>query len=96
MQELNVPKLKSSKGHIFWCLPRPYFETYRGHAGPSQGGGLGGFSPPMFGQTVNPISFRGADYAPPKYYEPTQSFRPCDGPVMGLNPGYLLKYFLLY
>ena len=42
-------------------------------AGPLQGEGLGGFSPPMFGQTVNPISTRGADYArhsnmsPPKF-----------------------------
>ena len=32
-------------------------------SGPSQGGDFGGFSPPMFGRTVNPISTRGADYA---------------------------------
>ena len=31
-------------------------------SGPSQAGGWGGFSPPVFGQTVNPISTRGADY----------------------------------
>ena len=33
-------------------------------AGPLQrGGGLGGFSPPVFGKTVNPISTRGTSYA---------------------------------
>ena len=31
--------------------------------GPSQAGGLGGLAPPpVFGQTVNPISARGADH----------------------------------
>ena len=41
--------------------------------GPSQVGGWGNVSPPVFGQTVNPISTRGADYAhhsttsPPKF-----------------------------
>ena len=32
-------------------------------SGPSQVGGWGDFSPPVFGQTVNPISTRGADYS---------------------------------
>ena len=33
-------------------------------AGPSPAGGLGGaLAPPVFGQSVNPISTRGANYA---------------------------------
>ena len=43
-------------------------------------GGWGGFSPPVFGQTVNPISTRGADYAHHSNPSP-RIFRPCDGPA---------------
>ena len=50
-------------------------------AGPSQAGGWGALAPPpVFGQTVNPISTRGGRLYPPQYYEPPRIFRPCDGP----------------
>ena len=47
-------------------------------------GGLGGLqSPPVFGQTVNPISTRGADYAHHSTMSPPpRIFRPCDGPAV--------------
>ena len=44
--------------------------------------GGGGFSPPVFGQTVNPISTRGADCAHHSTtYKPPRIFRSCDGPA---------------
>ena len=39
-------------------LPKSSYES-----GLSQAGGLGGFRTPVFGQTVNPISTMGVDYA---------------------------------
>ena len=48
---------------------------------PVASGGAGGAkAPPVFGQTVNPISTRGDRLCPPQYYEPPRIFRPCDGP----------------
>ena len=48
----------------------------------------GGWPPQVFGQTVNPILTRGADYIYPlQYYEPPQIFRPCDGPANFSVPG---------
>ena len=44
-------------------------------------GAGGGFSPPVFGRTVNPNSTRGADYARHITMSP-RIFRPCDGPDM--------------
>ena len=44
-------------------------------------------SPPVFGQTVNPISTMGADYTHYiQYYEPSWIFRPCDGPALVSSP----------
>jgi hypothetical protein len=45
-------------------------------------GGRGALAPPVFGQTVNPISTRGADYAHHSTTSPPRIFKPCDGPDM--------------
>ena len=61
----------------FFTFPHWYI---MGTSRPVASRGVGGFSPPGFGQTVTPISTRGADYAPPQYYKPSRIFRPRDGP----------------
>ena len=44
-------------------------------------GAWGGLAPPMFGQTVNPISTRG-QIIPTTVLRARRIFRPCDGPEM--------------
>ena len=50
------------------------------HRPVASGGAVGALAPPVFGQSVNPISTRGGKLCPPQYYQPPRIFRPCDGP----------------
>ena len=69
--------------NIFECKPRTIMATniVCKSSGLSQARGLGVFSPPVFGQTVNPISTRGADCAHHSTTSPPPDFqtlrRPC-------------------
>ena len=58
-------------------------------AGPSQAGGEGALAPPVFGQTVNPISTRGTDYT---HHSTTSPPRISDL-ATGLPPKIVLTYF---
>ena len=67
----------------------------------ASGGAGGALAPPVFGQTVNPISTRGADYAHHSNTSPPRIFRPCDGPAIScgqkrrsFDPPYLSSLFL--
>jgi hypothetical protein len=48
----------------------------------ASGGAGEALAPPVFDQTVNPISTRGADYTHHSTRSPPRNFRPCDGPVV--------------
>jgi hypothetical protein len=45
----------------------------------------GALDPPVFGQSVNPISTRGADYTDHSTTSPPRNFRPCDGHELYIN-----------